>query len=141
MTIFNNFQFVDYLRLMLKFHATSKRQRRDLSRRQRQRRAEARQKRKPSEYRAMIVEMREPELAGGERFFIGSTHKLVIARGNDFHAHTNNNRERLTSSANSAAQYVEQRSQSHNVRELTTRRTESVRRTIVRLAPHILQNI
>ena len=44
------------------------------------RRAEARHRRKPAEFRAMSVEMCEPQLAGESRSFIGSAQKQPNAR-------------------------------------------------------------
>ena len=44
-------------------------------------------RRKPAEFRAMNVEMREPELAGETRSFIGSAQQQLSTLGNCRHAH------------------------------------------------------
>ena len=51
-------------------------------------RGKNRNREKQAEFRAMNVEMREPELAGGARPFIRSAQRTSKCGGNDCHAHT-----------------------------------------------------
>ena len=55
--------------------------------RRHKREAEAVQRRKPAEFRAMSVKMREPELAVEAHSFIGSAQQQPSARGDCRHAH------------------------------------------------------
>ena len=84
-------------------HSRSVRRRKAEARR---RRAKQRQRRKQAEFRAMSVEMREPELAGEAR---GTS-----ARSDNHYAHET--KERRTSSASNAAQWSGSLAQLHKAR-------------------------